>query len=95
VKINSQIHVIAYVNLTTREIETSNFYQFFPYDIRKCNVDLFPLYRMAAKNILQVAERVEKALSETQDIQKTVNDGIFVTSQNIVDANNSLTKVCV
>jgi len=49
--------------------------------------------QMAAKNILQVAERVEKALSETQDIQKTVNDGIFVTSQNIVDANNSLTKV--
>lgn len=50
---------------------------------------------MAAKNILQVAERVEKALSETQNIQKSVNDGIFATSQNIVDANNSLTKVRV
>lgn len=48
---------------------------------------------MAAKNILQVAERVEKALIEAQNIQKEVNDGIFTTNQNIVDATNSLTKV--
>lgn len=48
---------------------------------------------MAAKNILQVAERVEKALVEAEDIQKDVEDGIMTTNQNIVDATNGLSKV--
>lgn len=48
---------------------------------------------MAAKNILQVAERVEKALAEAQNLQKEVEDGIFTTNQNIEDATNTLTKV--
>lgn len=48
---------------------------------------------MAAKSILQVAERVEKALEEAQVLQKSVDDGIVKTNQNILDANNSLAKV--
>lgn len=48
---------------------------------------------MAAKNILQVAERVEKALAEAQDLQKTVDEGVLTTNQDIVDATNSITKV--
>jgi len=48
---------------------------------------------MAAKNILQVAERVETALAEAQSIQKNVDDGILTTNQNILDANNSITNV--
>jgi len=48
---------------------------------------------MAAKNILQVAERVEIALAEAQNIQKKVDDGILTTNQNVVDANNSITNV--
>lgn len=48
---------------------------------------------MAAKNILQVAERVETALAEAQSIQKNVDDGILTTNQNILDANNSITDV--
>jgi chromosome segregation ATPase len=49
--------------------------------------------QMAAKNILQVAERVETALAEAQSIQKNVDDGILTTTQNILDANNSITNV--
>lgn len=48
---------------------------------------------MAAKNILQVAERVENALAEAQDLQKVVDDGVLTTNQDIVDATNSITKV--
>lgn len=48
---------------------------------------------MAAKNILQVAERVETALDEAESIQKKIDDGILITNQNIVDANNSITNV--
>lgn len=57
------------------------------------NVRLF--YRMAAKSILQVAERVEKALIEAEGIQKDVEDGIMTTNQNIVDATNSLSEVSI
>lgn len=49
---------------------------------------------MAAKNILQVSERVEKALTEAQNIQNIVNNVILTMNQNIVDVTNSLTKVC-
>lgn len=49
---------------------------------------------MAAKDILHVAERVEQSLAEAKTIQKNVDDGILTTNQNIVDATNSLTKVC-
>lgn len=48
---------------------------------------------MAAKIILQVSEHVEKAIDEAQNIQKTVNDDILITKQNIIDASNSLSKV--
>jgi len=48
---------------------------------------------MAAKNILQVAERVETALDEAESIQKKIDEGILITNQNIVDANNSITNV--
>lgn len=47
----------------------------------------------AAKNILQVAERVETALADAQSIQKNVDDGILITNQNIMDANSSITNV--
>ncbi|XP_050439565.1 laminin subunit beta-1-like [Adelges cooleyi] len=49
--------------------------------------------QMDAKNILQVAERVEKALAETQEIQKNVEDGIVVTNKNIMDATESLNNI--
>jgi len=48
---------------------------------------------MAAKNILQVAERVETALAEAQSIQKNVDDGVVITNQNIENAINSITNV--
>jgi len=48
---------------------------------------------MAAKSILQVAERVEKALAEAEAIQKDVENGITTTNQNIVDATDILNKV--
>lgn len=48
---------------------------------------------MAAKSILQVAERVEKALAEAEVIQKDVDNGITTTNQNIVDATDILNKV--
>lgn len=48
---------------------------------------------MAAKSILQVAERVEESLSEAEGIQKNVEDGITITNQNIADATDSLSKV--
>lgn len=50
---------------------------------------------MAAKDILQVAERVEKALAEAQEIHKNIDGGILKTKENIVDATNSLTKVSI
>lgn len=50
---------------------------------------------MAAKSILQVAERVEKALAEAEDIQKNVDDGIMNINQNIADATNNLSKVSI
>lgn len=53
----------------------------------------YVLSRMAAKNILQVAERVEKALAESQEIHKNVDKGILKTKESIADATNSLTKV--
>lgn len=53
----------------------------------------YVLSRMAAKNILQVAERVEKALAEAQEIHKNVDIGILKTMESIADATNSLTKV--
>lgn len=56
-------------------------------------INLF-IFRMAAKNILQVSERVEKALIEAQNIQNIVNNVILTMNQNIVDVTNSLTKVC-
>lgn len=49
--------------------------------------------QIAAKSILEVAERVEKALDEAQIIQKDVGDDILTTNQYIVDATNSITKV--
>lgn len=51
------------------------------------------MIRIAAKSILEVAERVEKALDEAQNIQKDVGDDILTTNQYIVDATNSITKV--
>lgn len=51
------------------------------------------VFRMAAKIILQVSEHVEKALTEAQNIQKTVDEDILLTNKNIVDASNSLSKV--
>lgn len=56
-------------------------------------MSLFLFFRMAAINILQVAERVETLLAEAEDIQKNVDKGILTTNENIVDATNSLTKV--
>jgi len=51
------------------------------------------MIRIAAKSILEVAERVEKALDEAQNMQKNVSDDILTTNQYIVDATNSITKV--
>lgn len=48
---------------------------------------------MAAKDILQVAERVEKALAEAETIQKEVDSGLETTNQNIVDTTDVLDKV--
>lgn len=48
---------------------------------------------MAAKSILEVAERVEKALNEAQEMQKNVDDGILTTNENILNVNSSLLKV--
>lgn len=59
------------------------------------NVICILMIRIAAKSILEVAERVEKALDEAQVIQKDVGDDILTTNQFIVDATNSLTKVSV